>query len=52
LACGGPGQESARTEWAATYRNGKRPLVLHDQIDGNFTVANNTTATIDRIVAA
>jgi len=40
LACGLPGQESAKTAWLATYTNGAQPLTIHAEIDGNFQLTN------------
>jgi hypothetical protein len=40
LACGLPGQESAKTAWQATYTNGAQPLTVHAEINGNFHLTN------------
>jgi hypothetical protein len=56
LACGLPGQRSAKTAWLATYTNGAQPLTVHAEIDGNFHLTNvagessSANAGIDRTV--
>jgi hypothetical protein len=54
LNCGDGQHRTARTEWLSTFTNGPAPLVVHEQIEGNYTLtnvageSNRGNATIDR----
>jgi hypothetical protein len=48
LACGAPGQRTQTTSWTGAWRNGSKPLTLHEDIEGGFHVPAATFAQIER----